>query len=630
MADDIRCLGDIVRVNAARRGPAPAVECGDRALSFAELYDRARAVAGALSASGVGAQDRIALIDHNGVEFLEVVFGAALLNAVVVPVNWRLAAPEILQILSDAGPSLVVVGPELVPAVEVIEEDLGEQARIIAIGGHDRWEGFEDWQARHPPTDPGTVAEPGDVAFLVYTSGTTGSPKGVMLTTANVFSKFEHLRPYWDFEPGRSVNLAMMPMFHIGGLSWATMSLYFGCRTVILRDVVPEQILDVICRKRITYLSTVPVVIQMLLQTPGIDTADFSSLRKLSYGASPISPALLEKALSAIDCDFVQLYGPTETTGAIAQLDAGDHDPAGRPELLRSCGQPYPWVELRIVDTATGRDVADGEVGELWTRSVQNMAGYWNNPGATAEVMTPDGWLRTGDAGYRDGEGFVYLHDRVKDMIVSGGENVFPTEVENALMAHPGVADVAVFGVPDDKWGEAVKALVVLAPEAAAGPASGPAAGSASGPGRRIRVRTGCWTYPGRRGAHRLLSPAAGRLQVPQVGRVRQHPAPQPLRQAAETPITRPLLGRGRTPGWLTWAARGAPSIDTGSATWRRTSRAWRSTCGTWGTSTKPWPRSWRRVGSPIPTCSPPASTSSSSTPRSTGSPPCAGRMKLR
>jgi long-chain acyl-CoA synthetase len=440
-------------------------------LTFAGFYDRARAVAGALAASGVGPQDRIALIERNGVEALEVVFGAALLNAVVVNVNWRLAPPEIRQILADAGTRVVLVGPELVPAVEAIEKDLGDGAELIAIGGHERWEAYEDWLARNQPTDPGTVAAPADVAFQLYTSGTTGVPKGVMLTTANLFTMYENIHDYWDFEPGESVNLAMMPMFHIGGLGWAAVGLYFGCHTVILRDVVPEQILEVFSQRGITHTFTVPAVIQMLLQSPGIDTANFSSLRKLTYGASPIAPAVLEKAIATMGCDFIQLYGLTETTGAITQLDAKDHDPVGHPELLRSCGKPYPWVEMRIVDAATGGDVPAGAVGELWTRSAQNMAGYWNNPEATAAVLNPEGWFRTGDAGYRDDEGYLYLHDRVKDMIVTGGENVYPTEVENALMRHPAVADAAVIGVPDEKWGEAVKALVVVA---AAGPAPAP------------------------------------------------------------------------------------------------------------------------------------------------------------
>jgi long-chain acyl-CoA synthetase len=464
VTEEIRCLADIVRVHAARNGDAPAIECRSRSLTFAELYARAQAVAGALAASGVRAQDRVALIERNGIEGLEVVFGAALLDAVVVSVNWRLAPPEILQILDDAQTNLILVGPELVPAVEAIEEALGEPARIIALGGHDRWESYDTWLAHHQPLDPGTVAAPDHVAFQLYTSGTTGQPKGVMLTTSNLISHIAPIRDHLDFEPGRSVNLAMMPMFHIAGLGWAALGLYFGCRTVILRDIVPNDILEAFSQKGVTHVLMVPAVIQMLLQTPGIDTADFGALRTLVYGASPIAGAVLEKAIATMGCDFIQVYGLTETTGAITQLAAEEHDPAGRPELLRSCGKPYPWVEIQIVDPATGRQVPEGQVGELWTRSAQNMAGYWKNPAATAEALTPDGWFRTGDASYRDAAGFFYLHDRLKDMIVSGAENVYPAEVENALMRHPGVADVAVIGVPDEKWGEAVKAVVVTQP----------------------------------------------------------------------------------------------------------------------------------------------------------------------
>lgn len=460
-AGEIRCVGDIVRVHGAGLGGQTALQCGDRSLTFAELYERAKVVAGALSAAGVKAQDRVAVIDRNSIENLEVVFGAALLNAVVVNVNWRLAPPEILQILADAGTRLVIVGPEFFGAVEAIETQLGSGARVVAIGsGHPRWEPYEAWLAGSPPTDPGTVAAPGDVAFQLYTSGTTGLPKGVMLTTSNLLTAWSHIEGEWGFEPGRSVNLALMPMFHIAGLGWATVGLFFGCRTVVLRDVVPAEVLDVLSSEQITHAFMVPAVIQFLLMTPGVEDADFSSLRKLVYGASPISAPVLEKALKVMGCDFVQVYGLTETTGAITQLQPDDHDPIGRPELLRSCGKPYPWVEMRVVDVE-GHDLPAGRVGELWTRSGQNMAGYWNNTEATRAVLDDDGWLRTGDAGYLDEEGFVFLHDRVKDMIVTGGENVYPAEVENVLMRHPGVADVAVFGVPDARWGEAVKAAVV-------------------------------------------------------------------------------------------------------------------------------------------------------------------------
>jgi long-chain acyl-CoA synthetase len=202
-------------------------------------------------------------------------------------------------------------------------------------------------------------------------------------------------------------------------------------------------------------------VIQFLLQMPNVATTDFSSLELIVYGASPISDTTLQSALETFQCDFAQVYGATETSGAITQLDPADHDPVNRPDLLRSCGKPYPWVEFRVVDSSTGSDAAVGEVGEFWTRSPQNMVGYWNNPEATAAAITPDGWFKTGDAGYVDAEGFLYIHDRVKDMIVTGGENVYPAEVENVLAKHPAVADVAVIGVPDERWGEAVKAVVV-------------------------------------------------------------------------------------------------------------------------------------------------------------------------
>jgi long-chain acyl-CoA synthetase len=462
LAGAIRCLADIARHHRATRPDQLALEAGEQTLTFGQLYQRSCQVAGALAGSGVGQQDRVAIIDRNGVETFEVAFGAALLNAVVVNVNWRLAPPEIFQIIEDAGTDLILVGPELYAAVEAIEDRLGPDARIIAIGGHDRWESYEGWLGRHQPTDPGTVAGPGDVALQLYTSGTTGLPKGVMLTTANLTTQWEHIRDLWRFEPGRSVNLALMPMFHIAGLGWATVGLYFGCRTVVLRDVDPAEVIALIGAKGITHAFMVPAVIQFLLLTPGIEQADLSSLHTLVYGAAPISASVLQQAMTVLGCDFIQVYGLTETTGAITQLEAADHDPAGRPGLLRSCGRPYPWVGLRIV----GQDGADspvGTVGELWARGPQNMAGYWNNPAATAAVVDADGWFRTGDAGYLDEDGFVYLHDRVKDMIVTGGENVYPAEVENALMAHPAVADVAVFGVPDDRWGEAVRAAVVAA-----------------------------------------------------------------------------------------------------------------------------------------------------------------------
>src|SRR5690606_7115405 len=218
-----------------------------------------------------------------------------------------------------------------------------------------------------------------EVGIQLYTSGTTGLPKGVMLTNDNFFKGVEGTAQQWRFDTD-SVNLAMMPTFHIAGAGWGLVGLYFGCRTVVMRDIDPAEILRLIPEKGITNAFMVPAVIQFLLMTPGVDETDFSSLRALVYGASPITAAVLKAGIEKFGCEFIQVYGLTETTGAITQLDGADHDPENRPKLLRSCGRPYPWVEIRVVDPDTGQDLGDGQVGELWTRSHQNSVGYWNNP----------------------------------------------------------------------------------------------------------------------------------------------------------------------------------------------------------------------------------------------------------
>jgi long-chain acyl-CoA synthetase len=277
----------------------------------------------------------------------------------------------------------------------------------------------------------------------------------------------------WRFRtegPGRPVNLVAMPVFHIAGSGWGVVGLYNGALTVLLRDVDPVQILDLIPRFEVTNILLVPAVLRFLLATPGVESTDFSSLRSVIYGASPISEEVLVASMAAMGCDFVQAYGLTETTGGITILRAGDHDPGGpKAELLRSAGRAWGDVELKIVDAGTGVELPDGEVGEVWCRSAQNLKAYWADPEATAAAFpegrdaTGLGWFRTGDAGYlRDG--YLFIHDRVKDMIVSGAENIYPAEVENVLMGHPDVADAAVIGVPDPKWGETVKAIVTPAP----------------------------------------------------------------------------------------------------------------------------------------------------------------------
>jgi long-chain acyl-CoA synthetase len=294
----------------------------------------------------------------------------------------------------------------------------------------------------------------------MYTSGTTGVPKGVLTTHRNLAAAAT-TSARWGFD-AQTVSLTPLPLFHIGGIGWVYCGLWHGAATILVSEFDPVQVLETLERQRVTNPIFVPTMLQMLTAVPRAADRDFSALRSITYGASPITTTALRAALRTFRCDLIGLYGLTESTGGVVHLDGPDHDPDGpRQHLLRSAGQPYPWVELRIVDPATGRDRPPRAVGEVWLRAPNVMAGYFNRPEETKAALTPDGWLRTGDGGYVDDEGYLFLTDRVKDMIVSGGENVYPVEVEEVLAQHPDVSDVAVIGVPDTRWGEAVTALVI-------------------------------------------------------------------------------------------------------------------------------------------------------------------------
>jgi long-chain acyl-CoA synthetase len=459
----IETVADIVRVHARQRPDVDAIRMGGARVTYAELDRASNRVANALAAEGVGPQDHVTFLDKNAVEHFEVQLAAAKLNAISVDVNWRLAPPEIVHIVNDADTKVLVVGQELVPVLDQIADQLRGVKKILVVGGHPVHESYETWRDRQPDTDPGVPAGPDDVVLQLYSSGTTGLPKGAMLTNRNLLALMPQSSETWDFGPD-SVNLVAMPLFHIGGGGWALVGLYQGCPMVLVRELDPAALVRLIAEERVTHAFLVPAVLQFMLMVPGVQDADFSSLELILYGASPISEKVLTEAVRTFKCKFVQAYGLTETTGAIVSLPAEDHDPEGpNAHRLRAAGKPNLGVEIRVVDVETGEDVPVGQVGEIWCRSVQNMKGYWRMPEETAKAMPGDGWFRTGDAGYLDADGYLYIHDRVKDMIVSGGENIYPAEIENVLMSHPGVADVAVIGVPSEKWGETPKALVVRA-----------------------------------------------------------------------------------------------------------------------------------------------------------------------
>jgi long-chain acyl-CoA synthetase len=456
-------LANIIRTQSNERGSLPSITYGSRTITYSEMYARSSRAAQALVAEGVQPQDHVAFLDKNGLEYFEVLFGGGMANAINVAVNWRLAPREMTYIINDADAKLLFVGPDFFPHLEEIEPSLTTVRKIVAIGDHPRHESYEAWVSRQPARDPAVPSAGDDVAMQIYTSGTTGLPKGAMLTNRNLGTLVPCVAPQWSFDV-TSVNVVAMPLFHIGGSGWALVGMWNGCHSILFRDFNPPEVLAAIARYGVTNALFVPAMLQFLSAIPGAAAGDYSTLRSIVYGASPITNDVLVRSMKTFRCDFIQVYGLTETTGAITQLGPKDHDPEGpRARLLRSAGKPYPWVEIRIVDPDTGQDCPRDVVGELWTRSVQNMKGYWNKPDETAKTFAPDGWLRTGDAGILDEEGYIFLTDRVKDMIVSGGENVYPVEVENALSELSGIEDVAVIGVPDAKWGETVKAIVVRA-----------------------------------------------------------------------------------------------------------------------------------------------------------------------
>jgi acyl-CoA synthetase (AMP-forming)/AMP-acid ligase II len=460
----IATVADIVRHHGRTHPDRTAIQFEGKRISYGELDERASRVANALIAAGVRSQARVAVLAKNNPAFFELWFGAAKANAVLVPVNFRLAPPEIAYVVNDAQAELLFVGADFHPAVAKIAHELKTVRAIIAIdGNHPDWVEYSAWLAQASPEDPDLPIHPGDCAIQMYTSGTTGHPKGAQLSHANLLNLLPGaLRQFGNWHEN-DVNLVCMPLFHIGGSGWALVGLYAGIETVLAREADPAAILRLIAEFGVTKAFFVPAMILFLLQAPQCASTDFSSLELIVYGASPAPIDLLRNALHTFRCDFAQVYGLTETTGAITYLPPEDHAEQAT-ERLKSCGKAMTGVEIKIVDAA-GRELPPGEVGEVVCRTPQIMLGYWNLPDATRQTIRKS-WLYTGDAGYLDRDGYLYIYDRVKDMIISGGENIYPAEVEDALFGHPAVADVAVIGVPDAKWGESVKAVIVKKPGA--------------------------------------------------------------------------------------------------------------------------------------------------------------------
>jgi long-chain acyl-CoA synthetase len=451
---DLR-VADLIRERALDRAEVVAIAHGERELTYADLHARSSRLAQALLAAGAGPRARIAYLGRTAPEVVELLFATSKIGAVTVPLNWRLAPPELAAILSDAGAPLLIADSAYAQVAAELAGSVPQDLRVVVVG-----DGYEDWLGAARADDPGHRGESGDTVLQMYTSGTTGVPKGVLTTHRNLAAAAE-TSPHWAFD-SESVSVTPLPMFHIGGIGWAFLGLWNGATTILVSEFDPAAVVDLLERRRVTNAVFVPTMLQMMAAVPGAADRDYTSLRSIAYGASPITTSVLKAALCTFRSPLFGVYGLTETTGGVVQLDPSDHDPDGpREHLLRSAGRPLPWVGLRIVDPASGADCPPGTVGEVWLRAPNVMAGYFNRSAETAAALTADGWLRTGDGGFVDADGYLFLTDRIKDMVVSGGENVYPIEVEEALSQHPGVSEVAVIGLPDERWGETVTAIVV-------------------------------------------------------------------------------------------------------------------------------------------------------------------------
>ena len=456
--NDLLSLDNFIRHWAVDRPDAVVLEQDGRRTTFADLEKSGRRIVAALAGAGVGKGDRIVWYGKNSDFYFQLLFSAGRAGIVTVPVGWRLAPAEVEFILRDTGAKLVFAGDDFVDGARSVAKQLPGSPRVIGV------DEARAWFAASAPAEL-TAAKPDDAVIQLYTSGTTGNPKGAVLSSRNLFglrtAGTEAGLPWATWEPDEAI-LVCMPCAHIGGTGLGVMAVGAGVRGIVQSEFTAEGCLRAM-GEGVTRFFIVPAALQMVIQHPLAQSTDFSGLKYVMYGAAPIPLELLRQAVETIpNAGFMQCYGMTETTGTVAILPPEDHDMGGSPRM-RSAGKALPGVEIRIV-SEDGAELPRGQVGEIVTRSSNNMLGYWNLPEATASTLSADGWVSTGDAAYMDADGYIYIQDRMKDMIISGGENVYPAEVESAIYGHPDIAEVAVIGVPDAKWGEAVKACVVAKP----------------------------------------------------------------------------------------------------------------------------------------------------------------------
>lgn len=453
---------------AAQTAPTGVASiCKDRQQSWAQMLERVQKLAGAFQALGVAPGDRIALLSLNSDRYIEYFFASVWSGGAMMPLNIRWSAAECAYALNDAGVSILLVDDAFAPAAAAIRAEVPSLTTLVFCGDGATPDGMVNYEdilaAADPVPDAGRSGD--DLAGIFYTGGTTGFPKGVMLSHSNFYVSGLSNAQELELRDG-TIYLHAAPMFHIADLLWFMAVTVVSGTHVVIPMFAPEDTLKAIETHRPTHLLLVPVMIQMVLASPALAETDTSSLEIIAYGASPITEATLVQAFQTFPgVRFLQAFGQTELSPVATILNTEYHVLDGpKSGKLRSAGRATRACEIRIVDE-DGQDVAQGNVGHIIVKGPITMLGYWNKPDVTTETIK-DGWVYTGDAGYMDDEGFVFLMDRIKDMVVSGGENVYSAEVENAIGQHSAVATSAVIGIPSEQWGEEVHAIVILKPDA--------------------------------------------------------------------------------------------------------------------------------------------------------------------
>ena len=458
-----KTVDDILVHHARRRPGSTACFFEGDALSWAELDRRATRIANGLIADGVPLQGRVAYIGKNNSRFFELLAGCARSGRVLAPINWRLATPEFVDLLNDFDVEFLVLDDFLAGQLASIRVGAPRLRRIVMLNAaQDGHPAFDDWRDAWPETEVKVQIDPEDIILQMHTSGTSGRPKGVMHSN-RVYLAQARLCQSGDLGDWRQSDVIMVPLpiFHVGGVGYASYGHYLGAETVVSREASPDGVIQTLRQRPVTRMGLVPAIIAMVLDHPDFDRDLVRHLRCLQFGGSPISAELLERAFHAFGCDLWQQFGMTETA-SIGTWMALRHGEEVEPELLRSVGRAFHNVGLRIVDPE-GADLPVGQSGEILIKTPTLMNGYYKRPEATDEVVR-DGWYHTGDVGYLNEDGYLFINDRIKDMVITGGENVYSIEVEQALCRHPAVLDAAVIGIPSRKWGEDVMAFVVRRP----------------------------------------------------------------------------------------------------------------------------------------------------------------------